>query len=118
MNNNDLKIFVGGILVGGLIVYLLLGGATYLKLKQNYDNLEQDYMELYKNYTFLLEENKLLEQENEQLKSQQKQLTEEIASYLAEQAIIDLVGLKKYSMAYGLIKIALCSENPAIFFCL
>jgi len=56
-------------------------------------------------------------EEDEKLKVQQKELTDEISSYFLEQAIIDYTGLKKYEMAYNLIKISICNENPQNIIC-
>ena len=58
-----------------------------------------------------------LQIENERLKAQQKQLSEQIAAYFVEQGSVDLLGLKKYNLAYDLIKIAICNKNPSFVFC-
>ncbi len=72
--------------------------------------LEVQYQQLNESYT-------ALQIDYQRLLDKQKQLSEEIASYLIEQTSIDLLGLRKYTMAYDLIKIVICNKNPSIAVC-
>ena len=107
----DLQIPKIIVLIFGIaFVFLLFFWINNQNLSARYKNIQRDYIELNQSY------NKLVV-ENEKLKSQQNQLTEEIASYLIEQTAIDLLGLKKYEIAYSLIKIGICNKNPSIIIC-
>ncbi len=85
-----------------LIIVILIGVIIYLGFIYPQD-LKNKY-------------NQVLE-ENSKLKIRQKELTNEIALYLLDQTTIDLLGLKKYGLAYNLIRIVICNKNPAIIFC-
>lgn len=104
------------ILVIGFIGYSIGKGECndtskeLIELKENYTKLNESYnQEVQKNIE--------LTKENELLRENQRELTEQIASYLVEQTAIDLVGLKKYDLAYDLIKIVICNKIPTLPIC-
>jgi regulator of replication initiation timing len=112
----DSKIAFILIILAGIIGYLIAIDECKTSTDE-LNNLKIKYAQLNENYNQKVQENIALRIENEQLKSKQKQLTEEIASYLVEQTTIDLFGLKKYNVAYDLIKIVICNKNSAILLC-
>ncbi len=115
MNNNDLTLLIAAVL-GGIIVYLFMMNNCSSSINELND-MKARYAQLNESYNQKVQENSALRIENKQLKEQQKQLSDQIATYLVEQASIDLLGLRKYTMAYDLIKIAICNKNPSIIFC-
>jgi len=107
-----------------IVLIILAGAIGYSIAIDNCNNsinelnsLKVKYIQLNESYNQKVQENSALKIENEQLKAKQKQLTEEVASYLIEQTTIDLLGLKKYNVAYDLIKIVICNKNPTIPLC-
>lgn len=78
--------------------------------------INNDYVSR-QDYNTLFEKYQNISRENEMLKAQQKQLSDQIATYLIEQTSIDLFGLKKYSVAYDLLKIVICNKNKTVIFC-
>ena len=92
-------------------------GANYNSSAVELKNLNVKYNQLNDTYSKLVTEYIKLESENKMLKTQQKELTEQVSSYLIEQTSIDLLGLKKYSTAYDIMKIVICNKNPSIIFC-
>lgn len=71
--------------------------------REEYNKLSQDYQEL--------------EKENRELKINQEKLLEQMAKYLVEQTTIDLIGIKKFGLIYGLLKIPICNEKPELIIC-
>lgn len=91
--------------------------AKYEQLQNDYNKLNQEHQQLSISYNELNNKYNDLKKENEELKVKQKELTEEIASYLLEQAAIDIFGLRKYNLAYDLVKIAICNKQPTFVLC-
>ena len=113
-DNEKLLIFL--IILAGIFGYLW-GIERANNSINELSNLKIRYTQLNESYYQEIKENTALRLENEQLKSQQKQLTEQIASYLLEQTTIDFIGLKKYNVAYDLLKIIMCNKIPSIPIC-
>ena len=113
MNNDDLIWVILFIVLVGFVSHDMgknQAKESIAELKIEFSNLNQKYTQLQQDYAVLQEENRMLKQ-------QQRELSEQISYYLLEQGAIDLLGLKKYSLAYGLIKINLCNQEPTIPFC-
>lgn len=113
---NETFVIIVLIVVAGLFGYSLAKGDCQ-KMSEDYARLKTEYAQLNESYNQKVQENSALRIENEQLKAQQKQLSDQIAAYLVEQVGIDLLGLKKYSMAWDLLKIGICNKSPSIIFC-
>ena len=62
-------------------------------------------------------ENEKLRSENENLRIERDQLAEVVTKYLLEQTAIDVLGLKKYGTAWGLVKTIACNRVPSFFIC-
>jgi FtsZ-binding cell division protein ZapB len=111
------------LIIGCLIGYFFTTDKCKISINElndleiKYTNLNNSYNQLRVDYSKLRESYNALQIENQQLRNQQKQLSEQIATYLAEQAVLDWSGLKKYAMAYDIIKIAICNKNPTMGIC-
>lgn len=115
MDNSEFTILI--VFIGGLVVGYFIAINNCNNSIDELNDLKNKYIQLNDSYNQKVQENLNLRIENDQLRSQQKQLSDQIATYLVEQASIDLLGLKKYTMAYDLVKIAICNKNPLIVFC-
>ncbi|HLD15386.1 MAG TPA: hypothetical protein VJB94_02295 [Candidatus Nanoarchaeia archaeon] len=104
------------IIVGGLIGYNY-GLSKFQPTINELQNIKVEYTKLNQSYMDLRTGYLKLEAERTTLLAERNSLQKQIASYLLEQSAIDFLGLKKYQIAYDLIKISLCSQNPALVIC-
>ena len=81
------------------------------------DTLRLEHEQLNETYQKLIGDYRILEAERDSLKIQRDTLQQQITSYLLEQATIDLLGLKKYQLAWDLLKITMCNQSPSLEIC-